>query len=256
MSKLTFADRLRRVIGERPIKPWAESLGIADATRSRMLNKKTGGVPPTYETLSRIMHVENASISWLIGGNDAPFLVYRASSDVRAADALQQLLEDEAGWRIHLLLSGRRAVWLLVQPAQLEHPKGTLDYWAIELIAHPLGPKVLEVVDVMRAGVIQGIHRVPIDIIEMIEEGEIGSWRLVGRPGRTTGMVDPERDDQVNLLHPTGQLRVAESSTTPVALQPLADWWPALSDAEREALSTIVDPLVDRARRRAEDGSN
>jgi hypothetical protein len=251
----SFSDRLRKVISGRKIAPWADFMRIAPATRSRML--KDDGIPPTYETLARIMRVENASISWLLGGNTAPYLVYRPSDEESAGEAMAQLLEEEAGWQIHLLVSGMRTAWLLVQPAELDHPKGVIHYWAIALIAGPVGATTLAAIDQWRGGIVQGVHTLPEETMADLYEGHLGTWQLVGQPhDPTAGLVDARSNQNVNLTSaPPAQLRVADGAIHE-PLQPLNDWWPLLADAERSALMTLLDPFLDNVRQRHQKASN
>lgn len=255
LSTDSFADRLRRVIGGRKISPWARQMGIPDGTRSRML--KDGGIPPTYDTLARIMRVENVSISWMLGGSTPPYLVYRPADEQCAGEAMAELLEEEAGWQIHLLVSGRRTAWLLVQPAELDHTNGVIRYWATALIAGPVGATTLAAIEQWRGGIIQGVHTLPSETMTDLYEGKLGTWQLVGQPhDPTAGLIDARSDQNINLTSaPPVQLRVAEDGINE-PLKPLNEWWPLLAEAERSALMTLLDPFLENVRQRHQKASN
>lgn len=242
----TFSARIRYLVGGRKVTPWAAELGISTGTRAEML--KGEGRPPSPDALARVMRVEGVSLSWLLGANVPPYLVNRPADDVETAARLRDLLTDEAGWRLVLLTDGDRGALLLHQPAEIELKNGPRSYTATEVIAGPIGERTLQVAGERLGKVMQ----VRTDTLQEIYAGRIGTYGLVGDE-RHRGLVDIASDytlDSSTVQH----LRVAESlpvsRDVPRPLAPLARWWPLLTDGERDAITTLLDPMLANAARR------
>lgn len=258
--KGTFAERIRFLVADRAVTRWAEFLGIPAGTRSRML--KGEGIPPTYETLARIMRVEGVSLSWLLGADVAPYMVWRTLSDAETAGRLFQVLEDEPDWKIELLTDGERAAVVLHQPAEIDHKSIAIPYVTVEVVAGPFGEESIRQVIKANGGFVQQICRVTSAVMRDIYAGMLGTYQLVGDAKRR-GLVDIAKDGVVDIEKNLDnlsrhRLRVAESlppyGEIPKPIAPLARWWPLLSDAERNAITTLLDPVLENAARRLQHG--
>lgn len=255
-----FAERLRHVIAGRKIDPWARKLRIPAGTRARML--KGQGVPPTHETLARLMRVENCSISWLLGASTPPYLVARTIDDLDTAEQLQQHLGDSSGWQTHLLMADGLQAWVLHQPATLDRDGEPIDYTAVRVIAGPSGPRTSGVIIREGGGLVGGAQTISGDFMRRVYGGEMGTFQLFG-DGATPGLIGRQTMEPVHVdrIAPmaSAQERVAEqpSSTYGRAriARELAEIWPILQDNERAAINTLLDPFLDQvaARRRGDD---
>ncbi len=248
---MPFSARIRRVAAGRAIKPWTEKLGIPAGTRARML--KGDGIPPTYETLARLMRVEGVSISWLLGASTPPYLVYRPSDDVETSTQLQALLGEEESWRAALITDGERGVIVLHQPAEIELRSRSLRYTATELIAGPIGERSLAQLGTR----LDQVVKLGRDDLADIYHGSVGTYHLVG-DDQVAGYIDPvarsiEAPYAIENVA-VHSLRVAEGTPAtpdlPRALAPLVRWWPHLSEPERNAVTTLLDPMIEGAARR------
>lgn len=232
-------------------------MGIPAGTRARML--KDDGIPPTHETLARIMRVENVSLSWLLGADAAPFLVNRTRDDHETAQRLDDLLADEDSWRVVVLVDGDAAALVLHQPAQIQRGNKVVEYIAMEVIAGPFGERTFDVLKQRRYGRVQAVARIAPHDMRAIYAGQAGSYRILG-DAKHDGLIDPAAKGDIDLSQAIDnitrhQLRVAESGTggVPKPLMPLARWWPMLQDAERDAITTLLDPFIDKIANRARD---
>lgn len=247
----TFAERIRFVAAGRRMKPWTDALAIPAGTRARML--KDEGIPPTYEMLVRLMRVEAVSLSWLLGATVAPYLVNRTLDDAETGERLEQLLRDEMSWRVTVLMDGNRAALLLHQPAAIDVKARTIDYTAIELIAGPVGERAMAQLRDDQGRVVE-VVRVPQQRMREIYSGLLGTFQFFGNE-KHPGLLKRKGiySDKVNSLE-AHNLRVAEgipeSDDVPRALAPIARWWPLLTDAERDAITTLLDPVIEKAARR------
>lgn len=240
----SFADRLRWVLGPRKATAWAKRLQIPAGTRDRML--RAGGIPPTYESLTKIMRTEHVSLNWLLGGEGAPFLLARTASDAETAELLRQHLQEEA-WRVHLVIDEHCAALVLHQPAELGAGDASIRYQAIEILAGPVGPAAFDVLQALRYGRIDGVTRLEADEMADLYAGRIGTFALIGDE-KFDGLIGPGIDRGVDVsaaIEDLGARHVADGGLeVPDPIQPLARWWPLLEPGEREALQTLLDPFL------------
>jgi hypothetical protein len=88
----TISDRLRKVIGaNRSPWKWAEQVLLSAGAMGRLLKD---GMPDPVK-LVPAMRMENLSISWLLDGYGAPFVVAAPPTDHDAAQLLATILDDE-----------------------------------------------------------------------------------------------------------------------------------------------------------------
>jgi len=267
----SFASRLRQVIGSRKIDPWAKRLRIAAGTRANML--KGDGVPPHHETLAKIMRVENCSISWLLGANTAPYLVARTIDDAETANLLRQHLIDEPDWRIHLLKSCGLHAWVLHQAAYLYQDGDEIQYTAISVIAGPSGEAVRKLLINWSEGRISGTTDVDTETMRHVYGGQLGTFHLFG-DGDHSGLLRAEVGDAPSVadllpehappapevMHVYPATRIAEPdnalSVSPRIARELASLWPVFQENEREAVSTLLDPFLERVAKRHKTNAN
>lgn len=169
-EKDNFIDRLMSVLGNRKLYPWGMALGFSSATLARLKR----GSSPKGDTLAMIARTENASISWLLTGQGAPFLVQRADTDEDLSALLHAYLDDEL-WRVDLLHDVRSGVFVLTQPAEVGEGDAAVPYTAMELCAGPIGPRVADTVrDRVHCAV-----QVSADQVRDLQTGSVGTWRVL-----------------------------------------------------------------------------
>lgn len=139
----TFSARLKLVLGNRKPTPWSENLLIPSGTMSRMF--KGDGVPPTYETLAKITRTENVSLSWLIEGVGAQYLIGIIPDDGELAGEIEMRMQEEPAWQVDALTDGQLLIVILSQPAQFVEKRGNIDYVAVEVFGGVVGPAAMDV---------------------------------------------------------------------------------------------------------------
>lgn len=243
----SFEQRLRWIIGPRRIDTWFDALRISGGTRARML--KDGGIPPTYDALTRIMRTENASLSWLLGGRVAPFLRFTSCTDQSTAELLADHLDDEA-WSVAMLTDGLASAWLLFQPAAIVHPKGDIHYREVVVVAGPAAGACEHVLAEHGHATIEYVQRIGSADMNAIVCGRIGTWALFGDE-KKPGLFNPRKAQHglsLRNARPTAALRVAEDNPNYAAIPPpaktIANAWPTLPDSTRSALALVVDRLT------------
>jgi transcriptional regulator with XRE-family HTH domain len=235
-----FSNRLAHIIGPRRPYPWAQSLGITRGSINRMLNE---GHIPGGDILARLAQVESCSITWLLTGQGAPYLVHRTASDAETAERLRAHLADEA-WQCHVLEDGRRGVIVLAQPAELGEGEEAVRYTAVELIAGPWGPETAGIL----APRVDGATRVAPAVIDDAHQGRLGAY------GALSVLADAaarESDAGKRVA------RIAESyggrAHTPEE-QAWLDAWHRLSPASRTHARAVVDALAHQGSCDAKEG--
>lgn len=248
---ITFSQRLKLLLGPRKMTPWATELRIPSGTMTRMF--QGDGIPPTYETLVRIMRTENTSLSWLLGGDCAPFLVSHTIDDAGSAELLQAHVSDSDTWEVVVLGGGDLGAILLHEEGAIEHPNGTIHYTAIELIAGPIGPRTAAVLHQIspRGLATRNVGR---PTMRAIYAGKLGTYRLVG--DHAGGLVQPGkiyRQDVSPLnLTPGGRLAEIRAEYTATMTQRFTEAWPRLQDSEREIMTRLLEPFLDHVTHRDE----
>lgn len=233
-ESVSFAARLTQVLGTRRPYPWAKDLGITRGTVNRMLNE---GHVPGPDVLARIAQVESCSITWLLTGQGAPYLVHRTDTDAETAERLQAHLADEA-WHCHILEDARRGAVVLSLPAQLGEGDEAVRYTAVEIIAGPIGPEAAEVLSEH----VEGAVRYGSATIDAIFRGQIGARAALDLIQAGTSMPSD-----------LAAARVAEIAGTygGGAYSPdekaWVDVWHRLSPASRAHARAVVNALAQQA---------
>jgi len=100
---------------------------------------------PGADGLSAICRAENVSISWLLTGAGAPYIVAQCADDDDALDYFNALME-ESGWDITIMTDGDRFALVLYRPGSFETSNGkTVEYPILEIISN-VGPFTLKAV--------------------------------------------------------------------------------------------------------------
>ena len=244
----TFADRLEWMLDGRKLTPWAKGIGMGGGSIDAM--RGPGGRPPSHEYLTRIRHVENVSISWLLGARVPPFLRIVTNTDAETAEALTAHLQDEA-WSVALFTDGEATAWLLHQEGALDNEKGEIRYRIITVIVGPSGAETARTLANHGHRVLQHIQQLSAEQLRAIGRGQVGTWRFFGddkTPGlwnqstATTGMT---LDDAM----PGERLAVGEPPPVPYNAMPaparaIVDVWQQLPQDRRSALELVVAGLV------------
>lgn len=121
----SVSERFARVLGDRTASRWANWVGLSQGTLSRL---KAGELPDP-EKLTAACRAENLSLTWLLDGMGAPYLVNVATDQRDAVGALEELFDDEA-WSVLVVAAGEAATIVLHQPASVVLKGGTCDYTA------------------------------------------------------------------------------------------------------------------------------
>lgn len=205
--------------------------------------------PPSHEFLARIMRVENASISWLLGAQVAPFLRNTTNTDDETAHLLDLHLVDEP-WSVAFITDGMTTAWVLHQPAAIEHERGTIHYRATAIIAGPSGDATAALLARHGHATLPHVQQIPPAAMHALTSGHVGTYRLFG-DDKARGLIDPTtarhgltlRDAQIgNARH------VAESAALyqvmPQPAREIVDAWDTLPADRRRALELVVTGLV------------
>lgn len=231
----TFAERLEWLCAGRTIGAWAKRIGMRGASIDALRGPE--GRPPGQEFLTRIMRIENASISWLLGGNTPPFLVARTASDGETGHLLAAHLGDEA-WQLEVAHDAdERTALVLHQPAAIVTDKGEdIPYRAVQVIAGPCGARTA---DHLPDGC--SVHYLTAHAMDALYAGRVGTWLLFGGEDQP-----PLLDANAHYPAPSPRpsLRIAESHGTPP--ERLAAAWPDLPKQDRHALDVVITAVLTR----------
>lgn len=138
---------------------------------------------PTADTLTAICRAENCSLSWLLDGKGAPYLVGHCDSDEECAERLDDLLA-ENGWSVYLLTDGERHALALVQPGQFDVKGRPVDYAILEMLAGPFGNRVaIQLSGCITSGTPVSHVRLPAEHMTRVCRGEVGTHELLQREG-------------------------------------------------------------------------
>ena len=138
------ASRLRALLRGRKPYPWGESVRLSRGAVGRLLKGKF----PDPGALVPMLRIERASLSWLLTGAGAPYLVLAPAHDGEAAQQLAAHLDDEPSWAILLVHCDEGFSVVLHQPAVSVDADGReYGYTACEIVGGAAcGPEVLRVV--------------------------------------------------------------------------------------------------------------
>jgi hypothetical protein len=214
---------------------------------------KGEGSPPTHETLTRIMRIENVSVSWLLGADCPPFIVRRTVDDLDTANAVRAHLDDSDDWNVSVLSSGDMCAIVLHQPAEIGSDDQPTRYTAIEVIAGPFGALTAVAIRQRRSPDQIETHRIDAATMREIYAGRLGTFALLG-DGNTPGVIVPgqprnECPDLMDLIaSPTS--RVAEPHHPYNIADQLREAWPLMQEGEQETLGRMLAPLIEDVEKR------
>lgn len=99
-----LAERLQLVLQGRPLSTWSKRVGLSSGTASRLW---AGSAPDPLKLIPAI-RIENLSLSWLLDGIGAPFIVQTVLSDSHAAAVIDERLREDAQAQV-LVVQQRRS---------------------------------------------------------------------------------------------------------------------------------------------------
>lgn len=250
-----FPVRLKLLLGPRRMTPWASALQIPSGTMTRMFRE---GIPPTYETLSKMMRTENVSISWLLGAACPAYLYTGAADDDAMAEELEARVADETSWRVNVLTDGQACAIVLTQPASIEDAKGSrLNYTAVEVICGPCGERTAAVIAIAPPKCAGQLVRISHAQMRQIYQDGVGTFQLLGGQG-VPGLLDAGEpgpftmDTLATCRAEAGGWNPREHSRDglPHTLERMLQVWSKFTDAERQAIGVVVEPLMALAEHR------
>lgn len=145
----TISDRLRKVLGEeRSPWKWAEQVLLSPGAIGRLLK----GSMPDPAKLVPAIRVENLSLTWLLDGYGAPFVVAALPTDLAAAQLLDSMLADEPDSAVLFAFSDHGYTVVVHTPVIAEHAGKSYSYRQTTILggAAP-GAKTRAVVDAFAA---------------------------------------------------------------------------------------------------------
>jgi len=230
-----FVERLNFVLGERRKHPWGRRLGIPAATVTAMFR----GAIPSWESLIPVQHVENVSLSWLLEGTGAPFLVVSCDSDADCGAELEARLSDRPGADVHVVSDGGRTALVLHEPAEWQRGDTVVRYRAIDVLAGA-GARTLE--RLSREIDERAVYRVVLDAesAKRLCYGYLGAYELFGDERRTGRLEAAER------IHRPRELRT-RAAEAPAAAEAPGAGDTLLRSEEEQALLTdfrAIDPAA------------
>lgn len=121
----TISDRLRKVLGEeRSPWKWAEQVLLSAGAIGRLLKD---GVPDPAKLVPAI-RVENLSLTWLLDGEGAPFIVAAPPTDRAAAELLATVLDDEPESAVLIAWCEQGFTVVVHTPVSAEHAGKSYSY--------------------------------------------------------------------------------------------------------------------------------
>lgn len=242
---ITFSQRLKLLLGLRKMTPWATELRIPSGTMTRMFQGQ--GIPPTYETLVRIMRTENVSLSWLLGGDCAPFLVARTVDDDETAELVKAHMEDGFGGEFVVLGGGGLGAILMYDEAEIDHPNGTISYLAVDLIAGPIGSRAAMMLRQAAPAGGPSTRNVGTAAMRDLYAGRLGTYDLLG-DDNGDALIFPYKvyREDISPLDLDRKGRIAEIQTEYAAttVQRFAEAWPRMQEAEQDVMTRLLEPFI------------
>lgn len=227
-DKRDFFQRLLWVLGDRKLYAWGMPMGFSSATLARLKR----GTAPKGETLAMIARAENCSVSWLLTGQGAPFLVNPCDTDAEMESRLRAYLDDE-DWRVDLLHDTRVAVVVLTLVAEFGEKEDAVQYTAMELLSGPVGPISAET---LRPRVQRAV-RVDPDQMRAVREGKVGTYRVLQWIGLSGEDHGGQKLAELAAQYGGGAYAPDE--------QAFVEKYRLLSPADRTRAQAVIDALVD-----------
>lgn len=170
---MDFRDRLETVAAGRKLTVWAKSLGLSSGTASRL----SKGIAPGPEQLIPILKSENVSITWLLEGRGAPYIVSQCVTAEDMFETLETLVVDEPeDWQVYALGDGDNGVVILTQPGKYVAGNQEIDYTILEIISGPFGEDIMGFFAEHKALV----DRRSVEDIKRLRTGHVGNPELFG----------------------------------------------------------------------------
>jgi len=127
----SVTDRIDLILRGRRPYTWAKTVALSRGTMNRLLQ----GNLPDPEKLVPACRVENVSLTWLLDGAGAPYVVYIASSADDHATIAQQMLDDEPDLMPIVVTSGQKQHLAFVTTVRATNVDGTVyQYRAVAMI--------------------------------------------------------------------------------------------------------------------------
>jgi hypothetical protein len=133
--KEMISERLKILLQGRRAFPWGHALGFSSGMISRFARE---GKAPGPEYLARICQVERASLSWLLDGAGAPFLVVHLGGDTITGAHLRVLFDD-SDWTATWVDGGVGCAVVLTKPDSIGAGHNRIDYTSVKVVAGVLG---------------------------------------------------------------------------------------------------------------------
>lgn len=199
------------------------------------------GVVPSADALAAIGRAENVSVSWLLSGKGAPFLVSLLPSDAELAEHLEALA-DEDGWTWTLLDSEAGRCLALTQPGQFEIKGRAVNYTIVELVCGPVGAASLAVL----AGRAPADRRYRVHVsagtLQRIRHGQVGTYELLQKDGGLLRDAEPwDIDALIDRRAADGAEPAPEACTGDE--RALVSAYRKLSDAHRKVVLSTIQAL-------------
>ncbi|MDH4228824.1 MAG: hypothetical protein OEW11_03640 [Nitrospirota bacterium] len=176
-QQAALGGRIAQIMAGRPPRQWAVSMGLSERQIGALLH----GRAPSADALSALARVENISLSWLLYGQGAPFVVEAPDTDLACAALLRRhLTDDSRWWSVNLINSGESWCVALTQPGHLlQSAGGWVDFTVVAVLAGSLGPLTLaEVRRAIPGGAVFSLETTP-DILTRLRTGHLGNSELL-----------------------------------------------------------------------------
>lgn len=177
----TFLSRIDLILSGRDPYPWGQGIGISRGTINRIRHDQI----PNADTLAIISKAENVSLSWLITGKGAPFIVFNSKTDNESMEVLNLYIIDEPGqWNVYILGATGEGI-VMEQPGSYVHNDKKYSYRIVEIIT---GSGILthkRILQALNSGEIKSAFHNPVspELISSLRKGYIGTYALFGDKG-------------------------------------------------------------------------
>jgi hypothetical protein len=230
----TVEERFSYVLRGRAASPWGRWVGLSQGTLSRL----KGGALPDPVKLTATCRAENLSLTWLLDGLGAPYLVTPVTDTDEARRYVRMLRDEEPDWHVLLVDSGPRSLVVLHQPAEVDTPQGPCAYQAVSVLAGDY-----QAVAAALAGG-AGLRRLEVDPEGWLRlaSGYMGSTELFGWPGDPGGLFTQSIAAPIEPLLEAG--RFSDAAVLSESPEPAY----AAGSARGEEILQILEELDDEER--------
>ncbi len=179
----TISNRLKDVLGGRKATPWGKKMGLNATTISGIFS----GKQPGAEILRCIAKTENLSVTWLLEGKGAPYLVDACPSAEVFADRVAAHIEDQIWNEVHLLNAPNGLTVIFCGPAQYDYKGTSVQYQTVEIVTGPVSEALIEHLE--QSPLPTWKYSLQEGSAEQIASGQVGTFGLFG-DGRSEGILD------------------------------------------------------------------